>query len=401
MHKTLLTFAASLTAVASLAAQTPQPCGFNFNVVAGATSRGAMANRAGELMFRFDSSDYVALGRPAAPAPGFPGSTQNLIDGVQFILQDQYAVSQEGYNLHIYTESATAPDYPTITAGQPAGTSAISTVTGLLSPTSTTASPAAWQVSYTFTTPVAVPNNADAFVSVELQASAAANTAATPSFWPNDGLSVQISLGIQPGAGFTVFDLKGAAPVGQTSYGLVHDVTNALFAYGGARQGMMDLLTTEPGRGVATAITNQATYTISNTAPGTASFFSALHPDAATPPFNGGRVDDLGYVYQNASLPAGSLVFYLVDLGFAPGNLYLPLSSFMPGSTGVLCLSPNLQNIGLTVSSGPQTNFTFLIPSAARGLLGASGLSQIAVTAIGYDVTTGALAGAPCAAQKF
>ncbi|MEY3162125.1 MAG: hypothetical protein RIT25_2116, partial [Planctomycetota bacterium] len=117
--------------------------------------------------------------------------------------------------------------------------------------------------------------------------------------------------------------------------------------------------------------------------------------------FNGGRVDDLGYVYQNASLPAGSLVFYLVDLGFAPGNLYLPLSSFMPGSTGVLCLSPNLQNIGLTVSSGPQTNFTFLIPSAARGLLGASGLSQIAVTAIGYDVTTGALAGAPCAAQKF
>ena len=401
MHKTLLTFAASLAVAASLAAQTPQPAGFNFNVVAGATSRGAMANRAGELIFRFDSSDYVAICRPDAPPAGSPGSTQNLIDGVQFVLQDQYAVSQEGYNLHIYTESSTAPDFPTITAGQPAGTTALSTVTGLLSPVSTTASPAAWLVSYTFTTPVAVPNNADAFVSVELQASAAANTAATPSFWPNDGLSVQISLGIQPGPNFTVFDLKGAAPVGQTSYGLVHDVTNALFAYGGARQGMMDLLTTASGRGVATAITNQATYTISNTAPGTASFFSALHPDAATPPFNGGRVDDLGFVYQNSALPVGSLVFYQVDLGFAPGNLFLPLSAFMPGSSGVLCLSPNMQNIGLTVSSGAQTNFTFLVPSGARGLLGATGLTQLAVTAIAYDPTTGALAGAPCAAQKF
>lgn len=401
MHKTLMTVAVSLAVAASLAAQTPQPAGFTFNVSVGATSRGAMANRAGELMFRFDSSDYAAICRPAAPPAGLPGSTQNLIDGVQFVLQDQYAASQEGYNLHIYTESATTPDYPTILAGQPAGTSAISTVTGLLSPTSTTTSAAAWLISYTFTTPVAVPNNADAFVSVELQASAAANTAATPPYWPNDGLSIQINLGIQPGAAFTVFDLKGAAPIGQTSYGLVHDVTNALFAYGGARQGQVDLLTTEPGRGVATAITNQATYTISNTAPGTASFFSALHPDAATPPFNGGRVDDLGFVYQNATLPVGSLVFYLIDFGFAPGGLYLPLSAFMPGSTGVLCLSPNQQNVGLSVSTGAQTNFTFLIPATARGFLGAAGLSQLAVTAIGYDVTTGALAGAPCAAQKF
>ncbi|MBK8101714.1 MAG: hypothetical protein IPK26_31920 [Planctomycetes bacterium] len=58
---------------------------------------------------------------------------------------------------------------------------------------------------------------------------------------------------------------------------------------------------------------------ISNTAPGTGSFLSGLHPDATNPPFNPGRADDVSLVYLDTQMPNGRPVFFLAD---SPGNFW-------------------------------------------------------------------------------
>ncbi len=391
MVKPCILVGAMLASAIPCLAQTAQAGGFLHNVGIGATSRGSMAGRAGELLFRFDSSDYTAIGRPQNTSP-----TANDIDGIRFILQDQDALTVEPYNLNIYGEDPLNPDFPNFAAGAPGGTNALGTFGPFNSPAGA-AGPAAWFITVTFTTPVGVPAGQDMFLGVDLAAAAGAG-------WTADGLSVQISLGTNPNfppPTTNTYDLQGPALISpfSNSYGLVHDRTNSLFAYGGKRQGAIDIMTLGPA-GVGTAITNQPNYPTSNAAPGTASFMSGLHPDAANPPLNGARVDDIGYVYFDHVLPTGSLVLYLADLAVSP--VQLPLAQFVPGSVGVVCLTPALTTLSFAVTAtqgaGAMTSFNLFIPAAARNtLLG----SSFAFTAIGFDPVAGILRGAPCVTQKF
>jgi hypothetical protein len=75
-----------------------------------------------------------------------------------------------------------------------------------------------------------------------------------------------------------VFDIPGAAPIAQTTYGGIHDLANSTISYGGRRQMAVDFRTPGNAAGVATAVTNQGSFTVSNTLPGTSSFMSGLMP---------------------------------------------------------------------------------------------------------------------------
>lgn len=363
-------------------AQTVHNQGFTYNVMPGATTRGAMAANAGELMFRVDWEEYRGL--------------DGTINGLQFIMQDQDVVATPGqpYQLYLYSEDPANPDFPNFAPGTTPGTTALGGAVGLtgptvVSPNSTVVGAAL--ITVTFATPITTNLTTDLFVSFNLPAD---------PLWPNDGLSVQISLGINPNfppPATNVFDLKGAAPVAQNSYGLVHNLATSAFSYGGARQGMVDLMVDQASC-VGTAITNQPTYTLSNASPGTASFFSGLHPDGASPPVTGGRVDDIGLLYMDPNLPAGSPVVFVADFNFLP--VALPLSNFVPGSSGVACLTPALQTLTLGFAAAGTITAQNLInlPAASRPFL--VGV-QVTFSAIGFNATAGTLRGGSCVKQVF
>jgi hypothetical protein len=390
----VLLSAAGLTLAASLTAQTNVPIGFTFNTGISATSRGALQQNAGQLLFRFDAEDYRSWGDA--------NGTTNTVTGVQFILQDQYDSSVENYDIRIYGEDLTTPNpnFPNFPATAPAGTNQLAHFGPFASPGGTANAPAAWFVTVTFATPLGLPDAQDVFLGVELQASAAANPATTPAFWPNDGISIQISLGVQQ-TGFPTFDLKGPAAIsgGLTagSYGIAHNPATGVMAYGGARQGQVDFLTTTTvGRGVVTAQTNQVSLVSSNLLPGTASFFSGVHPDSASPPFNGGRADTPSYVFMGA--PAGTIVFFLIDFSFSPTPL--PLSAFVPGSTGTACLNLGaFQTLGFSIASGSgQDAFTLNLSPGARTLI--AGITLV-WEGVSLDPVANVLHGGPCGAQHF
>jgi len=213
--------------------------------------------------------------------------------------------------------------------------------------------------------------------------------------WTADGLSIQIILGNALASPFTTWDLPGAAPISQNSYGLAHDVTNAAFSYASRRQIWVDLRS-NGANAVGTAITNQTAYTISNVAPGTAGFLSGVHPDAASPPNNSGRVDDISFCVFPDNLAVGSLVFKLGAFAFQ--NPMLPLSAFLPGSTGMLCVPPTAANLGFQVEAGVRLDYTITIPALVRPTLAGA---QFVFGAIALNPATLTLTGLPCVRQAF
>jgi hypothetical protein len=392
-----LLFLSSILATAlSISAQTPVAAGFTYRVATGATSRGPQGAGAAQLLFRFDSEDYRSYGD--AQAAG------NQVLGCQITLQDQYALtgSQERYDLRLYGEDPAHANYPNFLPNQPVGTNELVRMGPYTSLVAGTASDprGAWLIAIAFATPITLPAGQDIFVGVEFQASAAANPNTTPAGWPNDGLSMHTSLGA---AGISqTYDSRGPGAIagGTTanSYMLVHDVGNNVYAYSsGMHQGQVDFLVPGTiGRGVITAITNQTSYPISNASPGTASFFSALHPDARSTPTNSGRADTVGYSFLGAS--AGSLVFYMVDFGF--GSSPVPLSNFQASSTGMACLNlASAMTLGFNVANGSGVDFyPFALSPSARSLI--AGVT-VAMQGISFDPATGILRSGPCGAVKF
>jgi hypothetical protein len=378
--------AAAIATTACLSAQNSD-VGFVFNVGAGATTRGAATFHACQQIERFDFGDYRFWGSP--------GPTGNTVNGFKFILQDQFDTSVETYNLHIYGEDPVNPHFPNMQPAQPPGTNALVNAGPFNSPGGTAAGPAAWYITITFGTPVVLPNNTDVFAGVEFQQSAVNPNTNNP--WPDDGLSVQINLGANPNfppPTTNIYDLPGPGLIGggvtNNSYGMAHDVLSSTFSYGGARQYLMDFQVA-PGvtRGVATAITTQANYPLSNNPPGTASFFSGLHPSVVV------RGDNVGYTFFGAN--SGELVFYLAGFNFQ--NPALPLTAFLPGATGMACLDiTNNVVLGFNVASGTGTD-SFGITFSAAQRPNVQGLNLV-MQALALNPATGILRGGPCVMQR-
>lgn len=365
---------------AALAALTV-PClaqdfiGYSYNCQVGATSRGSIGTAAGEVMTRIDGRHHAGWG---TNTPGF-----RTITALFLIAQDQDAVNTpEVFDIRLYPEDPNNLGYPDLNAG-------VTYATGIPGPT--TGNPiGAVALTVPPTTPgtgdsVPIQGNGSVFVSFVLPANAG---------WPaTDGMSINIVLGFAPNASFTVFDTPGLAQGGtpppttaasnpSNSHGLYRIGAGAAL-YSQRRQMFLDVAHSTSG-GTALAITNQTSFTASNNppptgwgpAPGTASMMSGTNPDVVGG--NAGRVDDITMEFFRTGIGTGALVVFLMDLApaFAPE---IPLSVFLPGSTGVVCLNSSAATLGIGFTNNNEAWFTTTIPLSVRPSLSNLPVKQQAI----------------------
>ena len=344
-----------------------QAVGFTYRVTASGASRGSLGANAGEILQRIDHGDYRGWATDAN------WQNDHVMTGLRYTIQDQESASSEVYDLVFRTENPGLADFPL--AGAPAAA-----ITGLTLPPACGTN--AWVVTVTFASPVHLPKDREVFLGFGVQPAPA---------WPLEGVSLWVSLG----------DLPGPRPVGQGSYVLVRTSAGA-YQYQGPRQLIVDVLANVPG-GVAMAVTNQTSYPPSNTPPGTASFYSGLHPDARTIPAHAGRADDIGYTFFDNSLPPGTSVFFGVTLaGFNPAKSFWANYGFpvLPASVGQECiLAANWFTlwVGATDASG-VANYTWSLTAAQRTVIGGLDIVWQGIAVLPPPLVFRA---GPCARQQF
>lgn len=281
----------------TVAAQTPAVClkGFYQRVSTGATSRGSNGTSAGKMLTRIDHESHRAWGIDK------PDKRKHFIWGLQVVVQDQNLSTNESFTLQGHGEDPQDPNFPD------PDDNFLNTDPIQLPPGSGTG---AFLITTNFETPVQADNREDVFLGIGVAAN---------SGWATDGVSLHINLGFQPSASFTVFD-RGGAALGNTAPGNTYGyswVTGSDALANSPRQYRIDALVAT-GCGNATGITNQTSYTIS-ASPGTSSMFSGLNPDAADPPQNSGRKDDIGYLVTNEEW-AEKPVAFLLSHAFLPAD---------------------------------------------------------------------------------
>ncbi|MGE3171868.1 MAG: hypothetical protein AB7O97_04530 [Planctomycetota bacterium] len=373
MSTTHSAFVLSSLILASIPLATPghaqQQTGAIVGTLNSVASRGGLNSLAGTMIARFDADDLRGYGMTT------PGT--HVITGVRLELEDWNGATPETYSVEIYGEEPGLPGFPILTAplvatgglntppGGGTGSQVISTLIGL--PATSAAS------------------GQDLFLGVKLQV---ANT------WPVDGLGVRSVLGHS--SRWPIYDSPGPAPIQHGSYAMSVPAGAALGSYNTARQLLVDFLTQTPG-GASLAITNQTNYPVSNTPPGAGGFLSALHPDSRSFPIGFGRADDVGFRYEDQFTPDGSLVLFFANFnGFGPE---LSLQPFAAGSRGVICLPlTDSWTLGSAVTAGNAASWSSTFPAALRGLL--AGV-PMAMQAIAFDTTSGALNASPCSRRVF
>ena len=329
---------------------------------------------------RIDHEHYAGWGAD----PANPGS--RTIQGMRLVIQDQVGSTAESYGIAIYREDPTLPNYPDIAAPLATAGPFPTAPNGL-----TTA--AVFDVLANFATPVAAPTNEDLFLALDLPQPSAGGT------WPTDGLSLHAIYYVNVTSGS--FDLPGGS----------HPTTPPEQGNGGYHVpsiGLGPTYTTTPRQwklepivpgatGVPGTITNQTTAPQSTLAPGTSSMASGLFPDATNPPRNPGRLDDISGRWFRSGAPNNTPVFFLLDLGtFGPE---IPMSTILPGSTGVSCLNlATAELIGLSFTLNGEATFPIAIPASARPLLAGVSLMH---QAAGFNASTGGVDANGCTRQVF
>jgi hypothetical protein len=368
----LLAFGLVLTAFGAAApAQALHGAGALQRMTSTAWSRGSLGTGPGELVQRFDADELTGFGVEAA----FPG--MHVVRGVMLGIRDfGFSTPNNLCDISIYTEDPARPNYPDLT--QPLGG-----MTGY--PAMNT--PFGYQY-ITFPNPVLAPAGRDVFLGVRVPG-------ANQSFG-----GVRLLLHTSSSA-LPTYDLAGpglpSSPPEASSYRLDRNTTTNALTYLARSQYLVDLLTVTPS-GMPTAITNQASYPVSTFVPGSTSLLSGLHPDAATPPLNAGRADDVAFMYSDFVLPPGFPVAFLASFdGFGPT---VPLAQHVPGSVGGVCLpSASLFVLGIQLlDSSQQAWMVTTLPPAARNLIRGVAWAQ---QAIGFDVVVGVLRGSQCGKQTF
>ncbi len=335
------------------------------------TSRGSTAlpnTNPSTAYLRIDADHYAGWG----VNPATPGMRE--IVGLYAVLQDQIGTTPETFDILVYGEDPAAANYPL-------AITPLATAGPFPTPASTATGAVAWVLTANFTTPVLAPAGQDVFVAVGLPQPATGT-------WPTDGMSCHALYFVNVTSGF--FDLPGFAhptsPPEQAGNGgwYVPSLPSGPLYTVTPRMWKIQPLV-NGATGVAGTITNQTTATQSNLPPGTASMASGLHPDAQNPPLNAGRADDISGRWFKTGTPDGTPVFFLMDFGtFGPE---LPVSVFLPGSTGVACLNlGTMTTLGINFTVGGQAFQVLTIPANSRGILaGISVLHQAA----GFDPVSG------------
>jgi hypothetical protein len=335
-----------------------------------ATTRGQLGFAAGQMLGRIDADDCRGLG--AGPT----GATE--FTGLRAVVQDQNPSTPGSISLYLYGEQPGRPDFPTQPAAAAPGTTALGGVTNIVVGGGMPPAPAAWIISVGFATPLSLPSGQDLFIGLEV--------GPAPT-WPLDGESLQFHLAVgtalAPGPGL----------IAQGSYLLDHVPATALLAYTiTMRQGMVEpMVQAGRGRGSAVALVSVNGFESAN-----GSFLGGLHPDAAAPPLNAGRADDLGYVVFDAVVT--DLVVYAGDISGTFSANPLPLGSVVPGGQGLFCLAGSAIVLGFRLGSGTgQDRFDFRLSPAARTLVRGIDFTSQAVVIDALGVPTGT----PCMRQRL
>ncbi len=361
MRRVLL---ALLTLPAVAAAQSYQMAGSLLRISSATYSRGTFGTGAGELLQRFDADDLTGYGIEI----GTPG--MQVVRGVVLGGRD-FGGGSNLVDVTLYTEDPARPGHPDL--GAPlGGTTGVQLPGQVLS----------FAFVY-FPAPVRAPLGRDLFVGVRIP--------------PSSGTFAGAWLMVLTGT----VDVAGpglpTSPPEANSYRLYRNVTTNGLAYGSRGQFLIDLLTTSPS-GMAATISNQASYPVAGLPPGVTTLLSGLHPDAASPPRNAGRADDLAFLFTDVDLVPGSLVAFLAS--FQGFGIVQPLASLVPGSVGGVCLdqpSAFVTGLGWLDQQRSAAYVTTVAPGARLVLRGASWAQQ----AIAFDSQNGVLRGSQCARQHF
>ncbi len=316
-----------------------------------------------ELMLRVPGEAYRGLGRHA-------GAGRHRILGARLRLNDATLADGELFDVHAYLEDG-ATNRPTIRGFEPPGTSSVGSVLGITTPQGV----GEQEVQVLFPAPIEVPAGSDLFVSVSLR---------------SPGLRVRC-IGGTGIAAFTttLLDACGAGLDPHDAFAYLHDA-GAVTPLGSGLVGWQPLieLLVEGASGVA--VTRRAP-----SHPPTASMYSGLHPDSATPSHQPGRRDEPGYVFlANGAVAEGSPVFLLGSvLPFAQG----PWIVLSPGDAVLHLLPVGLVGLGFaTVDSGGQATVYWPVPQSAavRGV-------DVRSQAFAFDPASGVVAAGAAVRQRF
>lgn len=373
------------------------PLGTSTNMGATSTTRGnapTPEHNPATLFVRLDKESYGGFTSGLVP-----GTVE--VSGVNMVIQDQNLASQEAFNMVLYSGNPANNDYPDV--ANPVAVSGNFTLP--LGP----AGVAAYEGSIAFATPVTLPATLDVYVGIQFAAgwTYGANG-------PINGLSVweiRDTAPVSPSASQS-WDLAGARQPsqfpGRSPGGYYCSQPLAGPGYPVASQYFLQPVVQMSG-GVATTRTTQtnhpestagatAGFLVQDPGAGTACMFSGLYPDAASPPRTAGRVDEIGQLFYNPGLNAGSPVFFLMDFGPLPAS-QIPAASFVPGSTGVGCLNFGTQvalGFGFLGTNGRAFRMSSF-PAAARTML--AGI-QWAQQAVALDTGSNTLHATACTVQR-
>ena len=362
-------FALCLLGITAACAAQMFPAGTSLAASSVLFTRGGAGLGEGELIQRFDADDWRGFG----VGPNYQGFQEVL--GVRLAGRDFGSNTINGLvDVYVYGEDAANPNFPDLTA--PLAQQANVALPSLFGATAVL-----------FASPALLPTGQDLFVGVRVK--------------PTSSNFGGARLAMLPGyAAGSNYDLAGAGmpttPAVHNSYRMFRNLTSNALTPESRGQYMIELFTSTPS-GAPTARTNQANF-IQSTAPtGSTSMMSGLHPDAASPPHNAGRADEIGFLYGDSSITAQSPVAFLA--AFADFGSNVPLANAIPGSLGGICLdSAAMFPLGIGFVFNNRAWYGTPLPPAARAVLSGQFWTQQAVA---LDTTTGTLRGTQCGKQHF
>lgn len=316
-----------------------------------------------ELIARIPADSYQGIGTYVAPAA-------HRIRGARLHLLDSTLGDGERFDLHVYFEAGQT-NLPTIQGPNPPGTTAVLSVLDQRTPQGI----AEHEIEVLFPTPVDVPIGSDLFLGIT---------------WITPGLRMRTVGGTAvQGIVTSLFDNCGPGLPASESYAFTHSI-GVIGPLGSGTVGwqpMIELLV-DGASGVAVAVRAPGT-------PPTASMYSGLHPDSATPSHQPSRHDVPGYVFlANGAVAEGSPVFLLGSLQPFAWQPWIVIS---PGNA-ILHLSPiNLTGLGLGfVGNDGKATILWPVP-ASPAVRGVTVRSQ----AFAFDSSTGYVAAGAAVRQRF
>jgi len=320
--------------------------GLNTNHDVSYATRAGVGPAAGAALKRLDRDDLLEWG-PDAANPG-----KRSILGIAFVIQDFDVTSTDPFYMVVYGEDAQNADFPDpqkqFGRVGPFGLPATN-------PGNIPSFPAlAFTVRQVFATPVLADAGEDTFIGCEFNA----------GFSATDGLAMWDS---SSDPTIPTFESPGPAPIGQANY-------ECALPNGGAGQyfgpDIFDLRCSPlvaTAAGTCLAVTNQASYPLANTAPGTASLISGYHPDTASVPTNPGRADDLAFQVEHSNAVLWFFTFSFGANPFGPQSV----DSILRGSTGNVCVDPTQVTVAAIVPAGTsgEAQYVLTLPPAARAFI--------------------------------